>query len=312
MFKLRAAFFIRLFGLYSFGRFSESRSHSAVIRHVDAAVVNTTMLSFTTPVTIRSMPLTGPSEFNTYDVRSGEDWHSSGLAFSSRFLTRILTPWLSPSVWDASGSCLYLPECAQTLASVLVEVVSNQVRVVVKKITVVQASFLNFHTVLFSTLHHSITAQGLTAWPTSFLRYLTDLTKRDRPVSIKGRPNSTFLYTLAIMKTHCAFAAFLFTSSVVHAQRQFTVVNHCPTSIDLYIAGAKDSTLAQGATVVKSLGASSGFFYTDANGGSSDGHGTRAGFFSSTTVCCRFKAHNPISLHFSGQLLLLGQRFRPL
>ncbi|KAF9529141.1 G-X-X-X-Q-X-W domain-containing protein [Crepidotus variabilis] len=68
------------------------------------------------------------------------------------------------------------------------------------------------------------------------------------------------------------------------AQRQYTIVNKCPSSIDLYIAGAKDSTLAQGATATKSLSVDAGFFYTNANGGSTDGQATRAGFYGDSSV----------------------------
>ena len=62
-------------------------------------------------------------------------------------------------------------------------------------------------------------------------------------------------------------------------------MNKCPTSINLYIAGNLDSTLATGASVVKSLGIDAGFFYTDANGGSASGAATRAGFYDDNNVC---------------------------
>ena len=62
--------------------------------------------------------------------------------------------------------------------------------------------------------------------------------------------------------------------------REYTVYNHCPTSIDLYIGGAKQGTIPTGGNVVKTLGTDAGFFYTDANGGDSTAVGTiRAGFY---------------------------------
>ena len=62
--------------------------------------------------------------------------------------------------------------------------------------------------------------------------------------------------------------------------RQYTVYNKCPTSIDLYIGGVKDSTIPQNGNVVKTLSTGAGFFYTDANGGSPTAEGTiRAGFY---------------------------------
>jgi hypothetical protein len=63
--------------------------------------------------------------------------------------------------------------------------------------------------------------------------------------------------------------------------RQYTVYNNCPTPIDLYIGGAKDSTIPLNGNVVKSLDTLAGFFYTDANGGNpTSAEGTiRAGFF---------------------------------
>ena len=63
--------------------------------------------------------------------------------------------------------------------------------------------------------------------------------------------------------------------------RQYTVYNKCPTSIDLYIGGVKDSTIPQNGNVVKTLSTGAAFFYTDANGGSPTAEGTvRAGFYS--------------------------------
>ena len=78
------------------------------------------------------------------------------------------------------------------------------------------------------------------------------------------------------------FLSAIPTGAQVH---QYTVVNKCPTSINLYIAGNLDSTLATGASVTKSLGIDAGFFYTDANGGSASGAATRAGFYDDNDVC---------------------------
>ena len=62
--------------------------------------------------------------------------------------------------------------------------------------------------------------------------------------------------------------------------RWYTVYNKCPTSIDLYIGGVKDSTIPINGNVVKILGTGAGFFYTNANGGSPNAEGTiRAGFY---------------------------------
>jgi hypothetical protein len=63
------------------------------------------------------------------------------------------------------------------------------------------------------------------------------------------------------------------------ATRQYTVYNKCPSAIDLYIGGVKDSSIPTNGNVVKTLGVGAGFFYTDANGGSPNAVGTiRAGF----------------------------------
>ncbi|KAF8914422.1 hypothetical protein CPB84DRAFT_1721400 [Gymnopilus junonius] len=61
--------------------------------------------------------------------------------------------------------------------------------------------------------------------------------------------------------------------------RQYTVVNKCPASIDLYIAGVYDATLTTGASTTTTAGVDAGFFYTTANGGDTTGDATRAGFF---------------------------------
>ncbi|KDR84330.1 hypothetical protein GALMADRAFT_237117 [Galerina marginata CBS 339.88] len=64
-----------------------------------------------------------------------------------------------------------------------------------------------------------------------------------------------------------------------HAQRQYTVVNNCPSPVALYIGGTFDSTLATGGSTTKSLGVDAGFFYTTVNGGTATGGATRAGFY---------------------------------
>jgi hypothetical protein len=61
--------------------------------------------------------------------------------------------------------------------------------------------------------------------------------------------------------------------------RQYTVYNKCPTPIDLYIAGVKDSTIPKGGYLVKFLGTGAGFFYTDANGGGPARGSVRAAFY---------------------------------
>lgn len=74
-------------------------------------------------------------------------------------------------------------------------------------------------------------------------------------------------------------------SSVASAQqgtRQYTVVNNCPTSADLYIAGNFENTLAAGASVTKTLGTNAGFFYFFVNGATAIG--TRAAFYGDVTV----------------------------
>ena len=79
-------------------------------------------------------------------------------------------------------------------------------------------------------------------------------------------------------------AIFLWVIPTIAQIHQYTVVNKCPTSINLYIAGKLDRNLATGASVTKSLGIDAGFFYTDANGGSTNGAATRAGFYDDNNV----------------------------
>ena len=66
--------------------------------------------------------------------------------------------------------------------------------------------------------------------------------------------------------------------------REYTVVNNCPASIDLYIAGTYDTTLASGASTTTIGGPNTGFFYTSVNGGNANGAATRAGFFGAGVV----------------------------
>ncbi|KAF8995325.1 ricin B lectin domain-containing protein [Cyathus striatus] len=61
--------------------------------------------------------------------------------------------------------------------------------------------------------------------------------------------------------------------------RQYTVINSCPTPINFFLAGAFQKILTVNGTVAHNLSDDTGFFYTDVNGGSSNGSGTtRAGF----------------------------------
>ena len=80
-------------------------------------------------------------------------------------------------------------------------------------------------------------------------------------------------------------AIFLSVIPTIAQVYQYTVVNKCPTSINLYIAGNLDSNLATGASVTRSLeDGDAGFFYTDANGRSTNGAATRAGFYGDNNV----------------------------
>jgi len=66
--------------------------------------------------------------------------------------------------------------------------------------------------------------------------------------------------------------------------RQYTVYNKCPTPIDLYIGGTKQGTIPTDGSIVKTLGTGSGYFFTDANGGSQNALGTiHAGFYDVST-----------------------------
>ncbi|KAF9473923.1 hypothetical protein BDN70DRAFT_885382 [Pholiota conissans] len=56
--------------------------------------------------------------------------------------------------------------------------------------------------------------------------------------------------------------------------RQYIVHNQCPSAVNLYIAGAFDSTIPHGGNVTRVLGTNAGFFYTDANLGTSTSEAT--------------------------------------
>ncbi|KAJ7087957.1 G-X-X-X-Q-X-W domain-containing protein [Mycena belliarum] len=77
----------------------------------------------------------------------------------------------------------------------------------------------------------------------------------------------------------------LFFCALVHAvsaTRLYNIVNNCPIPVTLYINGASQGTLASsGGFTTRTVDDNwSGFIYTDANQGNSDGSGTvRAGFF---------------------------------
>ncbi|KAF9529142.1 ricin B lectin domain-containing protein [Crepidotus variabilis] len=86
-------------------------------------------------------------------------------------------------------------------------------------------------------------------------------------------PNS---FSRANLSLKYSVLALLFSAAY---GRQYTVVNECPSNIDLYIGGNWDSTLNPGSSVTRYLGVDAGFFYTTTNGGSTNGHSTRAGFY---------------------------------
>ncbi|KAF8997618.1 G-X-X-X-Q-X-W domain-containing protein [Cyathus striatus] len=61
--------------------------------------------------------------------------------------------------------------------------------------------------------------------------------------------------------------------------RQYTVINSCLAPINFFLAGTFQKILAVNGSVTLDQSDDAGFFYTDANGGSSNGVGTtRAGF----------------------------------
>ncbi|CAA7262364.1 unnamed protein product [Cyclocybe aegerita] len=67
----------------------------------------------------------------------------------------------------------------------------------------------------------------------------------------------------------------------VRATRHYSIVNNCPLSINLYINGESQGSLASQAVTTRDFADGfSGFIYTDFNRGNVDGAGTvRAGFF---------------------------------
>ncbi|KAF8960460.1 ricin B lectin domain-containing protein [Flammula alnicola] len=87
---------------------------------------------------------------------------------------------------------------------------------------------------------------------------------------------SSLLYSLLLLATP------LVASPLAPRQttRQYTIINKCPTAVNLFIAGALDSSMPVGGSVTRTLPVDAGMFYTDANGGDGDSQGTtRAGFF---------------------------------
>ncbi len=68
----------------------------------------------------------------------------------------------------------------------------------------------------------------------------------------------------------------------VFGSRIYNIVNNCPLSINLFINGQSEGSLASyGGTTSRTVSDTwSGFIYTDFNRGNQDGAGTvRAGFF---------------------------------
>jgi hypothetical protein len=107
---------------------------------------------------------------------------------------------------------------------------------------------------------------------------------------------TSLLPCFSAMTSPLLFLPLIFISviPITSAQsHQYTVVNKCPTSINLYIAGSLDGTLATGARMKKSLGIDAGFFYTNANGESANGAATRAGFYddNNASVRCLLSSH---------------------
>ncbi|KAF9529144.1 hypothetical protein CPB83DRAFT_853310 [Crepidotus variabilis] len=64
---------------------------------------------------------------------------------------------------------------------------------------------------------------------------------------------------------------------------QYTIVNKCPSDIDVYNGNTLfTSNLSTGNNVTQDIAANSASFYTTANGGSTSGASTQAGFFDDT------------------------------
>jgi len=76
------------------------------------------------------------------------------------------------------------------------------------------------------------------------------------------------------------FSLVLASTVLAQSMRQYTIYNQCPTTIDLYIGGVLHGTIPANGNIIRTLSTGAGFFYTDANGGSSTAVGTiRAGFY---------------------------------
>jgi len=102
----------------------------------------------------------------------------------------------------------------------------------------------------------------------------------------------------------------LFTSSI-HATRVMTIVNRCPTSINLFINGQAQGTLNQdgGSTSRTYDDNFSGLIYSTANGGQSNGaQSTRAGFYGQTNYYYIVKDPNHLNVGISivPRILLLS------
>ncbi|KAF9562512.1 ricin B-like lectin [Agrocybe pediades] len=78
-----------------------------------------------------------------------------------------------------------------------------------------------------------------------------------------------------------SFASLLLLALDVGAQNNvaYTIVNRCPSTINLYIGSSLQGTLPSGKNITQSMSPNAGFFYTDANAGTTAGSATRAGFF---------------------------------
>lgn len=80
------------------------------------------------------------------------------------------------------------------------------------------------------------------------------------------------------------------------ATRHYSIVNKCPSPIDLFVNGESQGPLAVRATTTRDFDSSfDGFIYTTSNGGHLDGsHTTRAGFFGevrcSTKNCSKYSS----------------------
>ena len=89
-------------------------------------------------------------------------------------------------------------------------------------------------------------------------------------------PHMNRLFLLSLLATPAVFAQ---TAESLPKTTKYTVVNKCPQTIDLYIAGKDVAKIATGHDFTTTLGPNPGFFYTDVNGGNKNGAATRAGFF---------------------------------